>query len=85
MTSSVPKPSEYGLEHEQWRPHQYETLDWAEHLEVSGILEAPTGSGKTALPKALSHNAKVISLVQHKQLQQRNYGEKYAFDVLYGK
>lgn len=82
---AINKPSDYGLEHETWRPHQYETLTWAEQLQVSGILEAPTGSGKTALPRALSHNEKVISLVQHKQLQQLNYGTKYDFDVLYGK
>jgi ATP-dependent DNA helicase DinG len=78
-------PKDYGLTHDQWRPHQFETLEWAEQLATTGVLEAPTGSGKTALPKALSHNSKVISLVQHKQLQQRNYGEKYEFDVLYGK
>lgn len=85
MTDNMPSPSDYGLEHDKWRPHQYETLEWAQGLEGSGILEAPTGSGKTALPKALASHAKVISLVKNKHLQQVNYGEKYGFDVLFGK
>lgn len=80
-------PQDYGLGHDAWRPHQWETLEWGRSIAHGGVgvLEAPTGSGKTALPAAISSRATVISLVQHKHLQQVNYGEKYGFDVLYGK
>lgn len=84
---SLESPQDYGLDHNAWRPHQRETLDWGRTIARGGVgvLEAPTGSGKTALPAAISARATVISLVQHKHLQQVNYGEKYGFDVLYGK
>ena len=79
------KPDEYGLHHEEWREHQRDSVDWAldSKMERISLLEAPTGSGKTAVAKALGSKLRVISLVQTKVLQIENYETDYGFDVLF--
>jgi Rad3-related DNA helicase len=78
-------PADYGLPHQGWREHQQDAIHWAEGLDSTGILAAPTGSGKTALPAALSHDSRVVSLVRTKNLQREIYGNAYGFDVLFGR
>lgn len=79
-------PREWGLSHDEYRPHQEETIKWAiESESLTRVLEAPTGSGKTAIARALATDAKTVALVRTKALQQDNYEEAYGFIPLYGK
>lgn len=79
-------PSDYGLHHESFRTHQLESIEWCLALGSQiGIVESPTGSGKTCYPKAVSSQHPVTSLVKTKALQMENYGHLYDFDVLYGR
>lgn len=84
------KPSDYGLNHDEWRPGQQELIDWgysqmdADSASV-GIAAAPTGTGKTTLPKALSAKYRTVALVRTKSLQSDNYERGYGFQPLYGR
>ncbi len=77
-------PASYGLPHKTWRKHQLDSVHWAEDINGVGILEAPTGSGKTAIPTALGNSQRVVSLVRTKSLQQESYGNLYQWSVLFG-
>lgn len=83
----IPQENPHGLPHATLRPGQEETIAWGRALPSGqvGILQAPTGSGKTTLPAALSHYGKTAALVVTKSLQQANYGGSYKWDVLFGK
>jgi len=79
-------PSHYNLPHTEWRENQFETLQWLQNSgEGVKILEASTGSGKSAQATALAHKKQAMSLVQTKLLQTSNYGEIYNWDILFGK
>jgi Rad3-related DNA helicase len=77
----------YGLPHPPSRPGQAETMDWLLALphKTTAIVGAPTGSGKTSFAAAMGAREKAVALVKTKSLQSENYGESYAFDVLFGK
>ena len=77
-------PCTYNVPHPTWRPHQWETAQWALSLEDTGICEQPTGSGKSAVAKAVSSRKSVIVLVKTKFLQEQ-YGREYGGDILFGK
>ena len=80
------RPDEYGIHHGEWREGQEETVEWGYELPGgAGILEMPTGSGKTALPAALSSKHRVVSLTKTKLLQIENYAGTYGFDALFGR
>ena len=79
------KPSDLGLKHDTWRPHQEETTAWALEQHGHTFLEAPTGSGKTAIAAALASKGSVMALAQTKMLQKENYGTQYGFDILFGR
>lgn len=78
-------PADFGLSHNDFRPHQEATIEWALNAQPVKILEAPTGSGKTAVARAIASARRVVSLVRTKVLQQENYERAYGFDVLYGR
>lgn len=78
-------PQDYSLPHPSFRPHQLETVNWCEDLTGPGIIEAPTGSGKTVYARAVSSQDKTIALCRTKSLQAENYGETYDFKVLFGR
>jgi superfamily II DNA or RNA helicase len=62
-------PHDYGLKHSEWRPHQRETIEWLlNNGSKIKIVEAPTGSGKTATATAISSRHPVISLMRTKNL-----------------
>lgn len=86
--SPLSSPLDYGLKHDTWRAGQREMVEFGCSLVGSnkvGIVEAATGTGKTVLPKALSHKHKTIALVRTKSLQSSNYEDGYGFDPLYGR
>lgn len=78
-------PRDYNLPHSTFRPNQPETITWCESLAGPGIIEAPTGSGKTVYARAVSSTEKTIALCRTKSLQAENYGATYGFSVLFGK
>lgn len=78
-------PRDYGLPHDQWRQYQYGTLAWLKLQRGIVLLQAPTGSGKTAIAKALGRDRSLTTLVRTKNLQLENYGRTYEFDVLFGR
>jgi Rad3-related DNA helicase len=79
------KPSDYGLRHEGWRPRQRESTDWGIELNGVGVMEAPTGSGKTAVARGVAEFRNTVALVRTKALQSENYDNDYQFDALYGR
>ncbi len=78
-------PQDYNLPHDIFRPGQPETINWCEGLTGPGIIEAPTGSGKTVYARAVSLQKKTIALCRTKSLQAENYGTTYGFAVLFGR
>lgn len=78
-------PVAFGLQHESWRPHQAETITAVLNSEKPFLLEAPTGSGKTACARAVSQKYKTVALVRTKALQAENYDEEYRFTAMYGR
>ena len=83
----IPEPASYDLPHPAWRKHQYEALCEIEKLTGAAVMivNAPTGSGKTAWPAALGANHRVLALSETKALQEQNYGKVYHFSYLFGK
>jgi len=82
----IPPPQQYKVPHTTWREGQYEAVQWI--LENQGnmmILQAPTGSGKTGLSKAVSSQEQTTAICRTKSLQVENYQNTYDFDVLFGK
>lgn len=80
-------PRDYGLDHEEWRPNQYEIVQRALGAKAGKVLflEAPTGSGKTAIARAVSSKHSVCALAHTKMLQVANYDKTYRFDALFGR
>jgi Rad3-related DNA helicase len=84
-------PNDYDLPHDEWRPGQKDSIDWV--LDGKGemnILESPTGTGKTAVSKAVASSSKdqdgcsTIALMRTKFLQ-RQYEDDYGFLTQFGK
>jgi len=86
MSVDQERPSDFGVtEHEEWREGQLDTVKWAINtMPAYGLLEAPTGSGKTACAKAISSVHRVVALTETKSLQDQ-YGSIYNATVLKGK
>lgn len=83
-------PRHYGLPHENYRPHQLETIRMIERAGDADkrtvvAIEAPTGSGKTVLPRAMGEREVTMSLCRTKSLQVGNYQHGYGFDALFGR
>ncbi len=87
LAMDVPSPRELGIPHDKWRVGQYEALLELERLEEGDvtIVQAPTGSGKTAWAAGLAAKNPVIALCETKMLQEGNYGKGYGFPYLFGK
>lgn len=87
---SLKTPRDFGLNHSEWRPGQYEMVSWAMNrvsADSSGIslVQAATGTGKTTLPRALSSVHKTVALVRTRSLQSANYDQGYGFQPVYGR
>lgn len=87
-------PLDYGLHHEEFRTYQQDSADWILALNefaggrtigTIGVIQAPTGSGKTALAKSAAYRYSATSLCRTKALQRENYGHLYGFDLLFGR
>lgn len=78
-------PRDYNLPHNDWYPNQLEAIQWAEVQEGITVFEAPTGSGKSSIAKALMLKDKGIALAKTKFLQAENYEKGYGFVSLFGR
>ena len=83
MTHSDPRF--WGLPHDEFRPHQLESIRWVLDTEGFGLLEAPTGSGKTGIAAATAKVGRTIAVCRTKNLQRVNYGDMYGAAVVFGK
>ncbi len=87
MSSKPPSPWLLGILHKDWRPHQYNAIEAIEKSfknKPIAILEAPTGTGKTAIATAISHKiGKTTVVVQNLGLLEQY--EEYGFNILKGK
>jgi Rad3-related DNA helicase len=83
--TEIPHPKSYGLPHNEWRPKQHDSVLWGLDVKRNGLMEAPTGSGKTAVIRAIAATERVVALTRTLNLQVANYGQSYSFDVLKGR
>lgn len=90
ISNTRPSPWILGLNHSEWRPFQYEAVEQIkETLDKKriAILEAPTGTGKTAIATALANSLyrrdKTTVVVQNLGLLEQY--KDYGFNILKGK
>lgn len=77
-------PRDLGVPHNEWRPHQYETIKWLiDTGQSTAIVQAPTGSGKSAVAGALG-NWGYSRVLTHAINLQDQYAEHYDFEAIYG-
>lgn len=89
-SKTIPQPWQLGVNHSDWRPHQYEAVrnvfDALQQKPIS-ILEAPTGTGKTAIATAVAGLeggfGKTTVVVQNLGLLEQY--KTYGFNILKGK
>jgi Rad3-related DNA helicase len=68
------------------RPGQQAAFDFILNSQKKYIIiNAPTGSGKSAWAAEMSKHYRTLVLTEHKSLQSTNYRDQYQFDILYGK
>ena len=80
-------PQDYGLKHPAWRLGQGEAVDWwLDRLGPTGstVLEAPTGSGKSAIAAALGYQWAITVVVCTRELQAQ-YADAYSFEKVWGR
>lgn len=88
-SETVVQPWHLGINHSEWRPFQYEAIQ--KILEIFkekriAILEAPTGTGKTAIATAISemgNHTRSTVVVQNLGLLEQY--KDYGFSILKGK
>lgn len=78
----TPSPRAYGVPHNEWREHQFETVDWIRKTHGVLIVQAPTGSGKSPVGGALGKFGSVRALTHTINLQKQY--EFYGFEPIYG-
>lgn len=80
------EPSDFELDHDLFRHEQLESILWGLDLPTQvGIMEAETGSGKTAFARAMASRFKTVAVCRTRNLQATNYADRYGFDELYGR
>jgi len=88
MTTVFSSPHAYGVPHGVWRKRQYETVLWLldnnPELAKFRMVDAPTGSGKSANACAISSHYKTVVLTHTKSLQEA-YRNIYHAAICFGK
>jgi len=85
LQSDPPSPRTLGVPHPHWREHQYETYtNTIESDAPHFFLEAPMGSGKSALAAALGASQPVTVLVSTLGLLDQ-YHREYNFHIVKGR
>jgi len=83
------RPSDYDIHHpgDEWREHQYETVQWCERLlnKSTSVIQASTGSGKTDFAIAMARRNKSIVLTETKSLQRQYGSDAYKAAVVTGR
>ena len=87
LSSKPPAPWLLGIFHKDWRPHQYDAVSSIEEsfdTAPIAILEAPTGTGKTAIATAVANKLGNTTVVVQNLGLLEQY-EEYGFNILKGK
>ncbi len=78
-------PRKYGVDHETWRPNQYELFKQIQDAEGKVIIgELGTGSGKSAIAAAMGHDHNVLVVVHTLGLLDQ-YHDLYNFSIIKGR
>lgn len=78
-------PSDYGIDiHAEWRTNQLESVEWVLAKQGYTMLEAPVGSGKSAIVTAVANRGKKSISVCLTKLLQSQY-EMYKWNIVKGK
>lgn len=78
-------PAIYNLPHDDFRPKQLEAIQLLEKTNSKiTILEAPVGSGKSAIATALSVNDKTVSVLTASKALQHQYVDEYDYETIAG-
>jgi ATP-dependent DNA helicase DinG len=78
-------PAIYNLPHDDFRPKQLEAIQQIEKANNRiTILEAPVGSGKSAIATALSVNDKTVSVLTVSKALQHQYVDEYGYETISG-
>ncbi len=81
----IPSPRQLNLSHDEWRPGQYEAVQAIQGSNRKVILvDAPTGSGKTALGLALGSRGKIVRALTFTKALQAQYAGYPSTEALYG-
>lgn len=84
--SDTAMPSDFGVEHDQWRDGQLTALQWIAARTGTLLVAAPTGSGKTMWAKAISQiDGRTVAVMMTKSLQRFNYDQGYGAAPMYGR
>ncbi len=87
IVESYPSPREVGVDHDEWRSNQLIALKEIDKMEKKEYLfvEAPTGTGKSALPTAMGSKKKQVLVVVHTLALLDQYRENYKFNIIKGR
>ncbi len=84
MMTDFDAPYLWGVPHDEWRENQLETIHWIlESKKKKLIVEAPVGSGKSAVACALGRRgtSRVITFTKNLQIQ---YQDIYNYNAIFG-
>ena len=84
----IPNPHSLGVNHDSWRPNQYETYKTVHDLNSNGggfiFAECRTESGKSSIATALGFDNPVL-VVAHTIALLEQYESNYNFDIIKGR
>lgn len=79
-------PTAFGIDHNEWRDGQYETVQWllSPLRKPISIVSAVTGSGKSATSAALGSQGRRVRTLTATRALQKQYSNSYDYEELFG-
>lgn len=88
VTINSISPHDLGVNHNEWRPNQYEAYKTVNDLNSNGggfiFASMPTGTGKSAIATALGYDNDVL-VICHTLALLEQYRDNYDFDIVKGR